>query len=203
MPKGRPCKVCQSDKRNLVEVGLVLGTSLRTLSQRFGLSVDSIFNHKHNHLTPQQRAAILAAVKPSEVDLEELERLESQGLLGALIGQRARLQQIVEMAMELSDLGRCISAERAITENLSLVAKLLGQLVTHHEVRHTSLLISPDYIRLRQAIVQALMAFPDAARAVSAALHRLESEAAKDITENAKRGKPLLIDSRPLEAEMA
>jgi L-serine deaminase len=85
----------------------------------------------------------------------------------------------------------CVSVEVAITANLGLVAKLLGQLVQVHEVRKTSILISADYLALRAALVRALRPYPDAARAVGAALHELETAAAKDITE-AKR--PLVIE---------
>ena len=37
----------------------------------------------------------------------------------------------------------------------------------HHEVRCTSLPISADYLTLRQAIVEAVRPYPDAARAVA------------------------------------
>jgi hypothetical protein len=43
-------------------------------------------------------AAILAAQKPSEVDLEALQASESAGLLAQLV-QRARLQQQGELAL--------------------------------------------------------------------------------------------------------
>jgi hypothetical protein len=74
------------------------------------------------------------------------------------------------------------------------VAKLLGQLVQHHEVRHTSLLISADYIRLRQALITALRPFPEAAKAVGAALAQLETEAAESIAQSKT---PLLLEASP------
>ena len=110
-------------------MALVMGTPRRVLAARFDLSEWTLHNHRHFHLTPAQNAAILAAVKPQGIDLEELERSESEGLLGSLVAQRARLQQLTELAMELGDVGKAISAEHAIRENLQLVAKLLGQLV--------------------------------------------------------------------------
>ena len=45
--------------------------------------------------------------------------------------------------------------------------------------------------------MKALQPFPEAARAVAAALHQLESKAASDIT-NAKR--PIMIDAKPEDA---
>ena len=68
-------------------------------------------------------------------------------------------------------------------------------IVQRHDVRSTSILISADYLQLRGAIVAALKPFPDAARAVCAALAAIETEAAKDMTD-AKR--PILLEASPL-----
>jgi len=61
-------------------------------------------------------------------------------------------------------------------------------------------LISEDYLRVRAALVAALRPFPEAARAVGAALHRLEAGAATDITAAASKGRarpePLTIEHR-------
>jgi hypothetical protein len=191
---GTRCTICRHPQRALLELGLVLGTPLRTLAARYECSVSALHSHRHNHLTAAQKAAILSATKPAEVDLESLSRSESEGLLGALVGQRARLAQVVELSMEAGEFGRCVSAERAITENLSLVAKLLGQLVQHHQVTHTSFLVSTDYVLLRQALIEALRPFPDALRAVSTKLAKLEQETAEEIRESKKS---LLLEASP------
>lgn len=65
---------------------------LRLLAPKFDVSKDALHRHKRNHLSPQVIAAIVAAANPSAVDLEQLERSESEGLIGNLIAQRARLQ---------------------------------------------------------------------------------------------------------------
>jgi hypothetical protein len=120
---------------------------------------------------------------------------EAEGLLSQLVAQRARLQQRSEAALEFGDIKASIAAEGTITGNLALVGKLLGQLVNIHDVRHTSILLSPDYLRLRTALVAALRSFPDAARAVGAALHAMEAEAAQDIT--ARSNAPIVIEHAP------
>jgi hypothetical protein len=172
----------------------------RVLGKRFELSHDSIGRHARAHLTPQIRAAILSAQKPSAIDLEALQASESEGLLAQLVAQRARLQSHGELALDLGDVRGCVAVESAVTANLTLVAKLLGQLVQHHSVTHASILISADYLRLRSTLIAALKPYPDAARAVGAALHRLESEAATDITSrshgprNGSPTAPMLIE---------
>lgn len=196
--RGVACSVCAHKARHQIDVGLTHGVSHRVLGGRFGLSHDAIGRHAANHLSPVQRAAILAARKPTEIDLDALRVSESEGLLCQLVAQRARLQTHSELAAELGDVRGAVSAEAGIISNLTLVAKLLGQLVNVHDVRHTSILISSDYLALRQAIVAALRPYPDAARAVGAALHRLEAEAATDISAHSSGRRtdtaPLLIE---------
>jgi hypothetical protein len=191
---GPACRVCEDEHRHLIELGLVHRVPVRVLARRFSLSKDSIFRHRRLHMTPQLVAAIMAAQRPSEIDLEQLQRSESEGLIGSLVTQRARLQMLSEMAFEEREVNAATTVERAITNSLELTSKLLGQLVTHHQVTHTGILISADYLKLRQAIITALRPFPEAAKAVGAALAQLETEAAKEISE-AKA--PLLLEAAP------
>ena len=55
------------------------------------------------------------------------------------------------------------SVERAITSSLELISKLLGMIIHRHDVRSTSILVSSDYLRLRQVITTALRAARDVA----------------------------------------
>jgi hypothetical protein len=198
---GAKCTVCAHERRHQIDIGLVHQVAARVLAERFNLSKDAIHRHAANHLTPPMRAAILAARKPSEIDLEALRADEAEGLLAGLVGQRARLLVKADMAMEWGDVKGSVAAENAIASNYTLVAKLLGQLVQVHDVRHTNLLISPDYLKLRSTLVDTLRAFPEAARAVGAALHRLEADAAVDINNASAKRKarpePALIEHVP------
>jgi hypothetical protein len=197
---GKRCSICAHPKRHQIEIGLTHHVPMRALAIRFECSQDAIHRHRTNHLTPQMRAAILAAQRPSAVDLEQLQRSESEGILAQLVTQRARLQQHSDLALELGNGAIAIAAERAITGNLELVARLLGTLVQRHEVTRTSILISADYLQLRQSIVTALRPFPDAAMAVGKALHDLEAQAAKTIAARAGSGKaPLVIEAETLQ----
>ena len=89
-------------------------------------------------MPPQLVAAIAMAAHPSEVDLEQLQRSESEGLLGALVGQRARLQLLSEMAFEAGEISAATTVERAITSSLELTSRLLGMIIQRHDVRSTS-----------------------------------------------------------------
>lgn len=193
---GKACTICSHPKRAQLEIGLTHHVPMRALAIRFDCSEDALARHRRNHLTPTTMAAILAAQKPSEVDLEALQRGEAEGLLAQLVTQRGRLQQHSDLALELGNGTVAIAAERAITSNLELVAKLLGSIVQRHETTHTSILISADYLQLRQSIVAALKPYPEAARAVGAALYEMEADAARDIT---NRKRPLVLEGKALQ----
>lgn len=196
----RPCTICTSEHRHAIEIGLVHLVPAPALAAKFEVSAHAILRHAKNHLSPQMRASILAAEPRTDpIDLEELRTRESEGLLSNLIAQRARILIKGEKALELGDVKASIAAEGAYGASLMLTAKLLGQLVQHHSVQHTSLLVSSDYLRFRTVLVEALRPFPEAARAIAAVLHRLESEAATDITASAKRKPtPVLIEHEPV-----
>jgi hypothetical protein len=193
---GPSCSICSHDKRHAIEIGLVHRVPARVLARRFDCSKDAIQRHGKNHLSPVQRAALLAHVRPEAIDLPALRESESTGLLASLVASRARLQQLAELSLELGDVRGAVAVESAVTNNLQLVAKLLGQLAVQHNVTHTSVLVSTDYLRLRQTLIAALKPFPDAAVAVGRALHAMEAEAARDITGSAHgpRTAPRLIE---------
>jgi hypothetical protein len=195
---GARCTVCASKHRHAIEIGLVHGISMRVLADRFGLHKDAIRRHGDAHLSATARAVLLVHVKPQPIDLDALRTAESEGLLASMVGQRARLLQTAELALECGDIRGNVAAENAYLANLTTVAKLLGQLVQVHDVRHTSILISQDYLKLRDALRVALAPFPAAARAVAAALFRLESDAARDISEAARKT-PAMIEHQPAE----
>src|SRR5262245_10693858 len=194
MAKGRPgiCSVCNSPQRREIELALVTRLPVSTIAARWGVSRDSAWRHGRLHLTPVQRASYLTALKPSGIDLEELQRNESQSLLAQLLAGRAKLQTYSATSFETGQLSVAVSAERGVTENLSLVSKLLGMLVQRHEVAHTSLLVSPSYLELRETLLRVLRPHPAAAADVAKALSELESRAAKDITA-AANGKPVKL----------
>lgn len=193
---GKACTICSHPKRHQIEIGLVHRVSQRVLARRFGCSEDALQRHRHNHLRPAIAAAILVAQRPSLVDLEALQKSESEGILSQLVTQRARLQTHSDLASELGDVRSAVACERAITGNLELVARLLGTIVQRHSTTHTNILISADYLKLRQTIVETLRGFPDAAKAVGAALYAIEADAARDITE---RKQPLVLQAEAMQ----
>jgi hypothetical protein len=197
---GAKCSCCGSPHRREIDLALVAQVPCSVIGRRFGVSNDSVERHAKHHLSAVQAAALASAMKPSAIDLDALRESEGSSLLGQLLAQRANLQVIGQAAFEAGNHQAAIAAERGIVANLDLLSKVLGLIIHKSETRSTALLISPDYLELRHALVEALRPFPDAMAAVGKALHELESKAADDITARANGGKPLTIEHRPEEA---
>lgn len=72
-------------------------------------------------------------------------------------------------------------ASAQLHKNLSIAGQYLGELVSQHHTTSTSisLVLSPQYIELRTAILRALQAHPEARKAVAAAIQRMEAQAAQ------------------------
>lgn len=190
------CQVCNSPHRHSVDVALAHGLGHDAIGKRYNLSPHSVQRHGKNHLSPQMRAAVQHALHPSAVDLDALKVSEGENLLHHLAHQRARLATHIELAVAIGDPSAAIRGEAAITNNLQLISKLLGVLVNVHETRHQHILTHPDYLRLREVLLQALAPFPEARIAVGRALAGIETQAAEDITKAAGRA-PITIEAKP------
>jgi hypothetical protein len=202
--KGGICSCCTSPHRREIDLALVARVPVDVIAKRFDVSRDSAWRHGKHHLSAVQAAALATQLKPEAIDLEQLQRTEGESLLGQLLAQRATLQTIGQAAFEAKQFQAAIGAERAVTANLDLLSKVLGLIITKHEVRSTSLLISPDYLALRHALVEALKPYPEAMAAVGKALHELEAKAAADIKAKAngasRSSGAILIEHQPEEA---
>lgn len=189
---GPPCTVCVHPQRAQIELGLTLGMGSIILGRRFGIPDYTLRRHRRNHLTPAVRAAYLAAVKPSGIDLEALARSEGESLLANFKTARARLSLLSQEAAEQGDTRTAIYAERSIIEALHEVGQLLGVIVQKHETKHVNVWVTEDWMEMRYALLDSLRPYPEALAAVCARLAELEN---KKVGELGKT--PLMIEATP------
>jgi hypothetical protein len=173
----RPNSITHHEARAQIERDLALGVPLRRLAKKFGISKDALCRHR-KRLPPQLKAAMLAQSLRPEVDLDKLRTTESEGLLANLSAQRARLLLWQDWAASAEQFAIATAISAQIHRNLELVGKYLGEFAQHHVVSNVSVLVSPQYLELRSALLRALQPYPEARRAVAAALHQIESDAA-------------------------
>jgi hypothetical protein len=178
LKKGVKCSVCGHRELQAINLALARGVSVTALVRRYKLGPDSIYRHRANHLPATVRAKLLAG-PDIEIDLDQLRESESQSLLANLVALRHRLFAALDAAEEYNDAGMLTRVSSQLHANLELTGKLLGDLGVG--VTNVNLLVMPQYVELRVALVQALASFPEARQAVAAVLHQLESKAAADI----------------------
>jgi hypothetical protein len=214
---GRPItpqhsKIAEDPNRVLIERALALGVPLERIAKRFGYKKNAIMRYR-DRLPLQLRAAIAAsALRPKEADLDQLKLDEEQGILGNLAAQRARLLLVQDQALQLGEVDPVVKVANAVHKNIELVAKYLGIFATVHQTTSTTnVMLSADYLDLRRELIDALMPYPEARRAVSARLYAAESALANKLLQAPPR-RPTLTEepsydqgalARHLEAELA
>jgi hypothetical protein len=174
------CTVCSHREHAAIDLGLARGVSVRALAKRYRLGSDSLYRHAKAHLPPQLRASLIAGPSIEGVDLDRLRETESQSLLINLIALRNRLFGSLDIAEECGDGNMISRVAGQLHKNMELVGRLLGDLGVG-TINNTNILIAPQYVTMRVALVQALAPFADARQAVAAVLHKLEHKAAADI----------------------
>ena len=162
-----------------------MGVPMSRIAQRFGYSIPAISRYR-DRMPQQLKAAIVAAaLKPKEADLDKLRIDETEGILGNLAHQRARLLMCQDECMDAGAVEQVARLSGVIHKNIELTGRYLGLFAQHHVSSQVNIMISEDYLRLRQALTMALRPFPEARRAVAEELHRIEGEIAQKMLEQA------------------
>ena len=188
---GRKCQVCTHPERPNIERAIATGVSRRSIGERYKVPPDAVWRHGRNHLTPELRAAIATKVLDREDDVRTAILEEGDGIVGSLKAIRSPLFALFLTAFDATD-GRVAAALAGrLHENLQIAAKLTGELAPHAGISITNVLLSPDFMRLRQQLLDALKCHPQAAQDVAAIFRAASLRAA------AEMGGPALIDVAP------
>jgi transposase-like protein len=159
------CTVCRHADRVAIDralVGVGGGGSLRSIAKQYGVSASAVLRHRVDHLP----ASLLTAR-----DAEEATNADD--LLAELRSIQARARGLLDRAEEGGDLRAAVAAIRELRGNLELLAKLTQQLDTRPTL---NVLVAPEWLTLRAALLDALAAFPQARAAVAGRLAALEAE---------------------------
>jgi hypothetical protein len=160
--------------RARVEFDLARGIPVRAVSKKYDVTIWALYRFKRK-LPPQLRAAAIGKKLKTGADLDALREDESQGILQNLALQRARLLLVQDQALEKDDVREVTLVADAIGRNIALTGKYLGEFAAHSVSTSINVLISSEYLDLRCDLLRALAPYPEARRAVAAALHARES----------------------------
>jgi hypothetical protein len=159
------CSVCRHPQLGDVDRALLAGQlTLREISAKFTLSRSSLSRHQGEHL-----AGKLAAAKGAS------EAAGSARLLERMEYIVAATEEILEEARTAGDGKDNRTALRAIArleKQVELTARIVG--ILQQAPMTVNLVVVKEWIDLRGAILQAVLPFPEAAKAIAEAIARLE-----------------------------
>ncbi len=158
---GRACTVCTSPERAAIDVAIVGSESNRVVARKFGPSRAAVQRHAAAHI-PE----VLSKAR------DVRDRVTGDGLLDRLEDLTVETREILSAARDGQEHEVALKAINRLERQLELQARLLGEL---RDGATVNLVLSPEWSRVRAALLSALQSFPEARQAVAAALGALDA----------------------------
>jgi hypothetical protein len=160
----RVCTVCGHPERAAIDAAVVAGASYRTIAHQFAVSRDALMRHKADHLL----AELVKAQHAEEVS-------RATDLLALAMERDAKALALLAKAEAGGDLKTAVSALRVSLVSVELLARLRGELNEQQQTTTINVLLAPEWLTVRAALLAALLPYPEARVNVAAALAALES----------------------------
>jgi hypothetical protein len=172
------CQGCAHRERVRIERALAAGASLRATAKKFEISYHSLRRHWLGHVDAGARAAYIVGAGVSKDQLEELVADTDLSILDHLRVIRGRLYVSFDAVFEAGDRLNLDRLAGRLHENLSLSAKLTGELQRGPLFNiQNNLIGEPGLLpRAIARIVSAVAPFAEARQAVVAALRELDGD---------------------------
>jgi len=157
----RVCTICAHPQRAEIDAAAIAGSSNRAIARQFHVGHDAVLRHKADQLLAQLVKARQAEEVSRATDLLTMAMERDQNAL-ALLAK-------AEQSGDLKTAGQML---RISLVSLELLARLRGEL---NEQATVNILVTPEWIAVREALLRALWPFVEARMAVAAALAELEA----------------------------
>ncbi|HEY1387189.1 MAG TPA: hypothetical protein VGF38_01495 [Ktedonobacterales bacterium] len=154
----RTCTVCSHSQRAQIDAALVSGTPYRDIAGRFQVSKTAVERHREH---------IPVAISKSQEAREEAQALDVVKQLQAINGATLA---VLKEARASGNPDLALRAIDRIQRQIELQAKLLGDLDDRPQV---NILLVPEWLAVRTAILAALLPYPEARQAVVSAVARV------------------------------
>lgn len=151
----RTCTICSHEQRQEIDAALLAEAPYRHIAARFDTSTGALQRHREHippHLAKAHEAAEIVEADTLLQKLKEINRETREVLADAKLEGNGELR---------------LKALTRLEKQLELEAKLIGELQQEGTINIT---VSPEWATLRAVVLQSLLPYPDAARAVGKAL---------------------------------
>ncbi|MEE8408305.1 MAG: DUF3631 domain-containing protein [Myxococcota bacterium] len=157
----RVCTICSHAEREAIDKALVTGEALRAIARQWRVSKDALRRHRNSDIP----AALAKATEAQEVG-------RADDLLAQVRSLQTKALSILDQAEAAGEHRTALVAIREARATVELIAKLVGELDDRQTI---NILVAPQWLSLRTAIVTALEPHPAARAAVVAALEALRA----------------------------
>jgi hypothetical protein len=157
----RVCTVCTHPENKAINAALVAGTPAPRLAALYRVSDDALLRHKEAHLP-----SIMTKAKSAR------DVTHADGLLAQVRTLQGKATGLLLKAEGEGDYRTALAGVREARGCVELLAKLLGEL---NDGPTINIVVSPQWVEIRNVVVKTLAPYPEAAHAVAAALAEVES----------------------------
>jgi hypothetical protein len=157
----RSCTICTDPERDAIDAALVAGEPFRRVAAQYSLTEQAIRRHRKAHLP----AALTKAQEAKEA-------ARADDLLAQLQALTAEAHRIKNQAERTGDYRTALAGIRELVRIVELLAKLRGEL---DERPQLNVLVAPEWLAVRAALMAALASYPEARAAVAEQLLALEA----------------------------
>ncbi len=168
----RPCSVCAHPEREGIDKALAAGAQLRGLSRTYFGSAkaeDALGRHKAEHLP----ATVVQAEAAWQVEQARGVVAEGLDVVGQLRAINTITLHVLQEARDSQNYDITLKAVDRVQRQIELQAKLLGDLDERPVV---NILLAPEWVAVRGALLRALAPYPTARTAAAAALLQMEAD---------------------------
>ena len=158
----RTCTICAHVERDAIDHALVSRVSYRDIAKQHLVTISALSRHADRHLS--KALTVVQAEREAEGAVTLLDRVEDL---------YSRAKSILEAADEDGKASVSLSAIRELRGIVELLGKLTGELDDRPQ-QVVNLLVAPEWLRVRAAIVNALDQYPEARLAVAERLAELD-----------------------------
>jgi len=157
---GRPCTVCRHKDRRDIESRAAKGDTARSIASDFAVSERSLQRHLAGHaIRSMEKAAVASGARDLAAGL---------GLNEEVADLQDRTLAILTKAEKTAKThGRALAAIHEARLNLELLGKFTGKLKPETQV---NVLVMPEWVSLRDRVLDALEPYPEALAAVLGAV---------------------------------
>jgi len=157
----RTCSICRHPDRAAIDRALVAGDAYRTIAQRTGTSATALHRHRADHI-PVKLARADAATQTAD----------ASDLLTEVRALRRKAYSLLLKAEAAGDIRTALAGVREARACLELLGEMEGEIDRRPIV---NVLVAPEWVAVRSALMAALLPYPEARAAVAGRLVALEA----------------------------